>query len=295
MTGWGMLPWGAGPWGSGSGVALQLQRALAVRENVVRLFFNEAPLFTRLLTPTDASNPERYTITAIAGSSGRDGQPTRDVRAVLVEQAAIPESFGSVLDVTVDRPFSPWGAMYIVACNQLVTTSGNLLDPNKSSASFAGVYRELRQASLADPVPSRDFANPSTYTAQLDPLPQAGDPLALGVIPVGSDGDYAFDHGIPQIKKRIFRRLLTRKGAFPTLPEYGIGVPSYGKHLSIAGVRQQLAAEAERQIGQEPDVEAVKVQVVTDKKNPNVTVFQIKVRIAGTQGNVAFEIPFAPV
>lgn len=295
MSGWGYLPWGAGPWGAGGGAALQLLQALAVRENVVRLFFSEAPLYTRLLTPNDASNPERFVITEVAGTSGRDGEPTRNVRTALVERAPIAGSLGSVLDVTTDRPFSPWGSMYVVACNQLVTLSGALLDPNETSAVFAGVYRELRQASVADPAPSRDFANPSTYSAQLDPLPQAGDPLALGVIPIGSDGDYAFDHGIPQIKKRIFRRLLTRKGAFPSLPEYGVGVPSYGKRLSIAGVRQQLATEAERQIGQEPDVEEVKVQVLTDKTNPNVTVFRIRVRIAGSQGNASFDVPFAPV
>jgi hypothetical protein len=144
-------------------------------------------------------------------------------------------------------------------------------------------------------VPSRDIANPATYAAQLDPLPQAGDPLALGIIPIGSDGDYAFDDGITQVKKRIFRRLLTRKGAFPALPDYGIGVPSYGKKLGSAGVRQMLAAETERQLKLEPDILAVKVHVLSDIQNPEITLFRIRVKIAGSQGNTQFDIPFAPV
>lgn len=294
-SGWGFLPWGAGPWGFGGGAALQLLRAVAVRENVVRLEFSEAPQYTKLLTPNDAANPERFTITAVAGTSGLDGEPVRAVRPVGVERARIAGSLGSVLDVTTDRPFSPWNSEYIIAANQLVGAGGGLLDPAKTSARFAGVYRQLRTPSVADPVPSRDFANPQSYQAQLDPLPQAGDPLALGVIPIGSDGDYAFDEGVSQIKKRIFRRLLTKPGSFPAIPEYGVGVGTYGKMLAVAGVRQKLAAEAERQIGLEPDVTAVKVSVISDAKNPSVTIFRIRVRVAGSQGAVNLDVPFYPV
>jgi hypothetical protein len=293
--GWGYEPWGAGPWGAGGVTELQLLRAYAVRENVVRIEFNAAPQFTKLLTPNDASNPERFSITVVAGSSGLDGEPARTVRPVLVTRPAIANSLGSILDVTTDRPFSPWNSQYIVACNQLMTDSGVLLDPSKTSFQFAGVYRQLRIQSMSNAVPSRDIANPATYAAQLDPLPQAGDPLALGIIPIGSDGDYAFDDGITQVKKRIFRRLLTRKGAFPALPDYGIGVPSYGKKLGSAGVRQMLAAETERQLKLEPDILAVKVHVLSDIQNPEITLFRIRVKIAGSQGNTQFDIPFAPV
>lgn len=294
-NGWGFLPWGAGPWGAGGGNDLQLLRAVAVRENVVRLEFSEAPMFTRLLTPNDAANPERYSITALT-STGLDGEQARDVRPAVIERPRIAGAFGRFIDVVTDRPFSPWNSLYIVACNQLMTYSGGLLDPDKSSFRFAGVYRQLRQQSMENPAPSRDFANPQTYTAQLDPLPQAGDPFALGVIPVGSDGDYAFDDGMVQVKKRIFRRLLTRKGAFPSLPDYGVGVPSYGKKLSIAGVRQALAAEAERQIKLEPDVVEARVTVLTDITHPEITIFRIRVRISGAQGKPQqFDIPFAPV
>ena len=294
MSGWGSEPWGAGPWGGGDGDALRLLSAVAVRENVVRLEFNQAPEFTWLLTSNDASNPERYSIKALV-SVGRDGEMARAVRPALVERALVSGALGRFIDVVVDRPFSPWGAEYLVACNQLRTYAGGLLDATKSSARFVGVYRTLRQQSTSNATPSRDFANPFTYTAQLG-QPLAGDQLLLGVIPIGSDGDYALDEGLVQVKKRIFRRLLTRKGAFAALPEYGVGVPTYGKRLGVAGVRQQLAAEAERQIKLEPDVEDARVNVVSDAKNPSVTIFQVRVRITGSQGRFQqFDIPFAPV
>lgn len=295
ISGWGSMPWGAGPWGAGGAADLELLSALAIRENVVRLTFNVAPQYTKQLTPNDAANPARYQFTAQATPLGRDGEPARAVLPVLVERAKVAGSFGAVLDVTLDRPMSPWPARYIVAVNQLVSIDGALLGVGKTSLTFDAVYRELRPQSASDPTPSRDIANPQTYSAQLDPLPQAGDPLALGVIPIDASGDYAFDQGISQLRKRVYRRMLTRKGAFPALPNYGVGVPTYGKRLGVEGVRQQIADEAQKQIAQEPDVAAVSVTAVTSAQNPAVTIFRIKVRVAGSGGDVQFDLPFAPV
>jgi len=296
LAGWGSAPWGAGPWGAGGFADLELQHALAIRENVVRLTFNVAPQFTRLLTPNDAANPKRFQFTPIAppnGPIGLDGLPARTVLPVLVTRAAVAGSFGAVLDVTLDRPLSPWPCKYIVACNQLVSVDGALL--RKASVVFDAVYRTLRPQDASDPSPSRDIANPQTYSAQLDPLPQAGDPLALGVIPIDASGDYAFDQGITQLKKRIFRRLLTVPGKFPAIPNYGIGVPSYGKKLSVEGVRQEIIQEAEKQIRQEPDVAEVKITALTSPENPAITIFRIRVRVAGSQGQTTFDVPFSPV
>lgn len=293
ISGWGSLPWGAGPWGAGGAADLELQHALAIRENVVRLTFNVAPQFTKLLTPNDAANPRRFQFTPLSSPVGMDGEPARGVRPVLVERARVAQSFGAVLDVTLDRPLSPWPCRYIVACNQLVSVDGALM--SVASKTFDALYRTLRTQSTSDASPSRDIANPQTYQAQLDPLPQAGDPIALGVIPIDASGDYAFDQGITQLKKRVFRRLLTVKGRFPALPTYGVGIPAYGKRLSIEGVRQEIVQEAEKQLRLEPDVSEVKVSAFTSPENPAVTIFRIRIRVASSQGTTSFDIPFAPV
>jgi hypothetical protein len=294
-SGWGSLPWGAGPWGAGGADDLELSAAEAIRENVFRLTFNVAPQFTKLLTPNDAANPKRFQVTALPLPLGADGMPARAVLPVLVERAKVPGSFGAVLDLTVDRPMSPWPARYIVAVNQLVSVEGALLLPGATSKTVVAVYRALRPQNAATPSPSRDIANPQTYLAQLDPIPQAGDPLALGVIPLDASGDYAFDEGVTQLKKRVIRRLLTTKGAFPAIPNYGIGIPSYGKKLGTAAIRQQLCEEAMTQLKLEPDVADVRVTAFSDPRTPSVTVFRIRIRVAGSQGNVTFDVPFAPV
>jgi hypothetical protein len=293
--GWGSTPWGAGPWGAGGVLDLELNSAIAIRENVIRLTFNAAPQFNKQLSPNDASNPARFQVTGSPTPVGLDGEPARAVRPVLVERAAVAGSFGAVLDVTLDRPLSPWPTQYIIACNQLVSTTGALLSPAASSRGFVGLYRMLRPQNASSPTPSRDIANPQTYQAQLDPIPQAGDPLALGVIPIDASGDYAFDEGVTQLKKRVFRRLLTAPGAFPALPNYGVGVPLYGKRLGTEAARQQIAVEAQTQIAQEPDVAAVRVRVVSSAADPSITLIQIRIKMSGSAGTVEFDVPFAPV
>lgn len=290
MSGWGQSFWGGAPWGAGDETTgLQLIFAVAIRENVLQATFNRAVYFSRILTPTDASNPERCAIVPIAGTTGLDGQAPRQIRPVLVEQSA-----PSVLLITTDRPMSPWNAQYLLSFNGIVSTDGQLINPSAASYRVPGLYRMLRRPSVEAPSPSHDIANPQTYLAQLDPLPQAGDARVLGVMAVGSDGDYARDEGLVQLRKRIIRRLITAPGAFASLPGYGVGVPTYGKRLLVAGVRQRLAAEAERQIAMEPEVESVRVTVFGDPTHPGLTIFRILVRTVGGQSD-DFNVPFAPV
>lgn len=293
-TGWGSLPWGGGPWGAG-GTPLELLDALAVKENVVHLTFSTAPYLSKQLDPHDASNPERFQIVNLAEPVGLDGHVARPVRPVLVERAKVKGSLGAVLAVTTDRPMSPVPSQYRVVVNQLIAEDGGLLVPGKTAREFPGLYRQLRPQSPSSPTPSRDIANPQTYSAQLDPIPQAGDPHFLGVIPIDASGDYAFDQGISQLKKRIFRRLLTNPGSFPAIPNYGVGVLRYGKKLGAEAIRQQIVQDAEAQIAQEPDVAAVKVTAFSDPTAPSVTIFRIRVRPSGSQGTTQFDIPFSPV
>lgn len=297
MSGWGSGQWGAGQWGAGVGASsFGIVEAIAIRENVVRITFSETPVFDAILTANDASNPERFSITPVPGTFGMDELPTRPVNPIRVEVAAVEFSFGSVLDVTVDRPFSPTPAQYIIAANGIVSTSGALLDPSASSAQFTGIYRAMRVQSTTAPIPSRDMANPQTYSGLVNAGVNDPDLAAqLGTFPIDATGDYAFDDGLTQVKKRIIRRLMTRPGTFPSAPDYGVGVPSYGKQLGSLAIRQRIAAEAQRQISAEPEVADASVNLVSDPANPSVTIFRIRVRLNGSGGSTQFDVPFAPV
>lgn len=291
MTGWGGGEWGSSFWGVGSG-PLRLIDAQPVRENVVRLFFNAPMKFTGILDPADASDPERYVITVVADSL--EGEDPRPVFPIIAELTEVAGAGGAQIDVTVDRPFSKFPSRYRISVNQLQTTDGGLLDPDFTSFEFDGLSGERVVRTRDVALPIRDIANPQTREAMFDPLPVTDDPLILGSIPVDENGDYAFDEGITSIKKRIFRRLITGKGHFAHLPEYGVGFPQQAKRLGTMAKRTELSAEAEKQILQEPDVEAASVVVVNDLQNPGLYRVRVKVRVKVGSEPVDMDFAFAP-
>lgn len=291
-AGWGVGEWGTSFWGVGSG-PLKLIDAQPVRENVVRLFFNAPMKFTGILDPSDASSSERYDITPIAGTL--NGDDPRDVDPIIVELTEVAGAGGTQIDVTVDRPFSPYPSRYRISVNQLQSKDGALLDPDFTSFEFDGLLGERGTKTRDLALPIRDIANPQTRDALLDPLPVTDDVGLLGNIPIDENGDYAFDEGITSIKKRIFRRLVTSKGHFAHLPDYGVGFPEQAKRLNTFSKRTEMAAEAEKQILQEPDVEQVSVRIINDTQNPGLFRVQIRVKTKVSGDAVNMDIPFAPI
>lgn len=163
--GWGGGRWGTAPWGGAEADDLQLRSALAVRENVVRLEFNFPVFFDGLLTPFDGSNRRRYSVTAVEETLGSDGLPARTVFVVLAEVPAVEGSLGKLVDVFIDRPFSPFPAEYVIAVNNLIASGSSLpLDPNFTSLRFFGVQRARVPDVPEAAVPSRDISNPFGFT-----------------------------------------------------------------------------------------------------------------------------------
>jgi hypothetical protein len=291
-AGWGAGGWGSSFWGAGA-IVLALEEALAVRENVVQLTFSAPIYFSGVLDPGDGSDPSRYQLNPVAGTSGMDGQPARSVAVV---SAAVTGLGGAQIQVTVDRPFSPYGARYTVTAVGVRDLIGNLIAPGLGTQEFFGLYRQLATPSLDVIVPSRDIANPQDRQALLDPLPMY-DPLVLGTIPVDDTGDYAFDEGITNTKKRIFRRVLTTANGFAHLRDYGVGLATFGKRLGSAVVRQQLASEIERQVRLEPDVASCSAIVVPDTEKPGI--FRVRMLVTTTtqqagQTATTLNIPIGP-
>ena len=247
MSGWGGAPWGLSPWGTG-GTALTLLSALAVRENVVRISFDQPVYMSELLDPHDAANPEYFTVVADSSTTGLDGLPARPVAPAHVVASG---GAGAVLDLVIDRPLSPYPAVYLVAAHNLLTAGGAPQDLARSSATFFGVQQGK---SHVGPRPlGRDFANPSG----LDAMIRAGaapDPAQLGAFAVDATGDYGVDAGVASLKKRLYRRLLTKRGSFAHAPGYGVSVVDQVKRLATPAARSRLRSEAEEQAKQEPEV-----------------------------------------
>jgi hypothetical protein len=287
LSGWGASSWGASPW-AGAGATLQLLSVVAVRENLLRLTFNEAVYYTRWLDPFDAYCVDRYSVTAVAGTVGIDGQPPRTVAPEAAERFA--DGGGKVIDLWLDRALSPFGTRYLASVNGLQSIFGGLLAPGYTSVAFDGLARGRPAPTPELAVASRDIANPQTLSALLDPLPTTG-AAQLGTFPVDVTGDYAHDEGLTSLKKRIFRRLTTRKGAFAHLPGYGVLIPSMVKKLAKPALVQALAADAEEQIKLEPEV--ADCSVVLARTQQGVYVYQVRVRTKlGLQFGVNAPAPF---
>lgn len=291
MSGWGGGPWGLMPWGGGGITSLRLERALAVRDNMVRLWFNTALLFTGTYEAGDASDVSRFTVVEDANSIGADDAAPRAVLPVVVELSVSPGAGGKVLDLTVDRPFSPWPSLYRVACHGLHAVGGQLLDPAFASFVFEGASRGYAAPRIDLVVSVKDIANPQNRAGMMDPLPNTTDSLILGTIPVDSQGDLAFDDGVDSYRKRVFRRCMTRKGAYAWIPDYGVGIPEQIKHLGRPGTRDSLSADAETQIRQEPETRDVACRFRTGDR-PGL--FWLEVRATTIFGNkpVEFGVPF---
>lgn len=289
--GWGATGWGYGGWGAGS-EELRLMEVQPVRENVVRLTFNAPPLYTGLLNPRDASNPNRYVITPVAGTLR--GKDPRQVTAAQAVRSAVEGARGCMIDVVVDRSFSAYPGRYRVSVNQLVTVDGVPLRPDSTSRLFDGMVRYEPPPRRDTKLPTRDIANPQLRSALFDPLPQTTDPLILGSIPVDDQGDYAFDEGITNYKKRVLRRLVTVKGRYAHLPGYGVGLPAQLKRSAKPSLLAALASDTERQILQEPETERIKATLVRDDANPGL--FYLRLRIKTKFGGDAIDmtVPFSP-
>jgi hypothetical protein len=246
---------------------MALVSADAIRENVIRLRFDRPIYWTRYHDPHDGSFVDRYTVTADPTAIGIDGRPSRPVTVADVQLVA---GDGSEVDVWLDRAMSPTGSWYVVTVAGLISAGSPAvpIDPLLSSAACQGVQQGLPRIGLDTMIGNRDIANPA--------LPQVGiRETQLGRFVYDDTHDYGIDQGLVAYKKRVFRRLTSRKGSFAHIPGYGVGIPSTSKSLPRANLTGGIAADAEDQIRQEPETKTVTVTIVQSTADPNLFVYRI--------------------
>lgn len=274
---------------------LQLTDALAVRENVVRLSFNEAPYYSRWLDPGDAFDTDHFDINGVAGTVGLEGELVRPVGVQEVDQVLDSSQLviPTQLDVVLDRGMTRYPAQYTIVLSTLKSTLGDLLDGSFSAFTFYGVGAAFIEPADTKVVLSRDFANAQTIAGLAGTGAQQVS-ANLGKYIVDASGDYASDQGLQQLKKRIFRRLVTRKGSFVHLPGYGVGLLDMIKKLASSSVRARLATETESQIKREPGVAKAKVKL--EDIAPGVIRLVILVRSADLRdARFAWDLQFGGV
>lgn len=261
-SGYGGGGWGVWPWGDGD-YAFALVEAHSWRENVIRLEFNQNVFYSGLFDTFDAGVASKYTITPVSESLGMDGEPARAVTVVKAQLVrddpdVLPAGEGRFLDLTLDRPFTPFPALYTLHISGTVYSEDKSETIEDETAQIVAVYRELAKPIIDEATPSRDIANPQTLSMMEASLPRPSAAL-LATYSADDTGDYAFDQGMVSLRKRLYRRTFTRKNAFAHLPGYGLGIQEFTKKLGTSTVQSRLATDAEAQFLQEPEVAKCRV------------------------------------
>ena len=230
------------------GVLFQMVRALSVGGQVVRVVFNAEPKHKSQAANDDALNASNYQLVVIEGQ----GQPPQSVG---VHPDVIPwpaygvfNSGEFALDLQADRPLVV-GLRYRVTVSSVVVAQDTRHLAPPYDWEFQGEARPIVTLQQRGKMGLVDLAS---------------NPISGGFL-VDSSGDIATDDGgIVGTRKRCFRRVLTRKGAFAFLQQYGLNydvkVPATTNKL--AGLRSDI----QNQIGQEPDTDSVSTQVSMDAR-----------------------------
>ena len=233
-------------------MGLELTSALAVAANVVAVTFNAAPLQGGALVPGSITDLSRLTISS----------PKRARYTVL----SVDKISDTIWTFTIFEPMQDWHTAHTVAFVGLLDAASKPMDPGFTSLTFLGLQDA---ASLAPPSQTQtptDIHNASVFNSPGAKVP--------GTLAIGPTGDYEEDSGISLIKKLIIRRLLTPKGGFFHLPDYGLG---FAVKEPINPTRLvELKTDIERQCKLEPEIGSVSAGISVG--SDGVTI----VTIAGT-------------
>jgi len=257
-----------GAFGSGGVGAVAFGSGSLIGTSLVGVQSDENGVEVRFVGMLVTPNPTGVDPLDVVGWSIVKVDPMVEGSALPLVQAIEPIDSTSVR-VLADAKFTPgqgYAAVYLPIVDDDCGVTG--------AASFVAYRWQLQDGpSAGGQTRGRfDLANPQ---AQPD---AAGNVSVLGTMQVDSTGDLAIETGIPYLRKRIVRRLTTRKGAFVDLPGYGLAIP-IGR-LARASELLRIKLDAQEQIATEPDVDAVRVSL----SSPAPGVVRMVVRVQTVDG-----------
>lgn len=215
---------------------------------------NATPVEITTTVPHGLTTGDLVRVSAVTGNSGANGIWRVTVNGIQtftldgsmgngaytgngIVQAMIERGF----DVHVDRALVT-GMVYRVIASGVRSQFDGLLGA-PVSAEFAGIAPRPSVNPPRQPFGLRDVRND----------------IATGAWPVDDSGDLGNEDGLASLRKRIFRRLTTGKGAFAFLPNYGVGLKL--KELASVAELPALQADVIQQVGREPEVAQVTANV----------------------------------
>lgn len=233
----------------GSGGPIHVNRARAVKGQVVRVSFSEAPLAVSAAGTADATNPSNYTLSVVTGQAGQPLAVGVDPDPITGPTLGV--ATGEVaMDLHVDRPLAVGIRYRVTVANVFSALGGPLGFPY--SAEFYGI---VMPAALPRPGRRTDLVDVRNDISQ-------------GRYLFNSAGDLLNHSGVEGLRKRILRRLSTPRDSFAHLPGYGVGLQL--KALASIAQLQAYQQDATNQVRQEPEVASATVSISQDATSPEV-------------------------
>lgn len=231
-----------------------------LNSNTLRAFFSSEPRHVSPLGSTDVTNRLNWTLNRTAGLGG---VPVLEgVENAIAQPSAIVGFPGMwSVDIRTNQP------VLLAATYQAILST--------AVVSATGVYAIAApwdRASCPGIVSTRDRARlqPASTRGGLD----IHYDLFRGTFQLDPRRDIGLHGGTGYVKKRIIRRLITRKGGFFHLPDYGadLRVKELLRTTDLALIRD----EVERQVRREEEVEAVTVELA--RPSQGVLVVSVRAR-----------------
>ena len=107
-------------------------------------------------------------------------------------------------------------------------------------------------------------------------------------------GDMPTISGLDNLKERLIRRYITRRGSFAFRPEYGASLPDYQNEVSSIDTQKKMFNAIREQSLLDPGVKEVKeIAFSIDEDNPAATRILVKIKPVGYDDFSFTVSPFA--
>lgn len=262
MTAFGTSPLGSdlGPFG-GPGLMTVLA-VLPLGANRCVVVFDVAPLADDTQGPHSAVNPNNYAITAVDPTYT---SPTVPAPGIVPAGAAVPTRSPRIAEAVVDEA-DPTQVVLVFDCPLERGISYDVqISPGICGAhdeDFAGP-EVWRFAAPAPPIAASPGLVSEERFRDFDYLVAPTPTQEGGTYRSDANGDVGIQDANTSLKKRIYRRIFSGRGAFAFLGDYGVGADRV-KQLAKPGFIQGFASTAAEQIRAEPDVSAAAVEARMD-------------------------------
>ena len=89
-------------------------------------------------------------------------------------------------------------------------------------------------------------------------------------------------NGLDNVKKRIFRRIMTTQGTIAWRPTYGVGLKNYQNATLNLGLKREIGEKITEQVGQDISVNKVLgVSINRDSSIEDMTIIAVRVDVFG--------------